>query len=195
MGFYRVINILKIFKRKSFSRIHLNLHNKLIAGRQSLEKAKDQNRKTVCVHVRRGDMLKRNLYNIIGAEELLFAMNWMEKRHKGVVFHVASDDLHWSRKYLNKKNVFLSNFTSAEEDFVLMQSCDHMIMTVGTFGWWAAWMTSQRGGDVMFHRTPCKPQSPASVDFDKGSYFLPKWWSYQNQSVIQFRDLIHTRKN
>ena len=41
-------------------------------------------------------------------------------------------------------------FSSYVDDFVLLQSCDHVIMTVGTFGWWA----SQRGGTVMYYKDP-----------------------------------------
>ena len=45
-------------------------------------------------------------------------------------------------------------FSSYVDDFVLLQSCDHVIMTVGTFGWWAAWLTSQRRGTVMYYKDP-----------------------------------------
>ena len=178
----------------TFSKFNPTLLNGVERLREKLKKEAGsmlyQNITTVCVHVRRGDILKKNHYSIVKPEELHFAMNWMERRHRNVVFYIASDDLHWCRKQLNTKNVFFSNFTSAEEDFILMQSCDHMIMTVGSFGWWAAWMTSQRGGDVMAYEFLYKPESHHSV----GSYFLPQWWSYRNQSVIQFRNLTHTKR-
>ena len=72
------------------------------------------------------------------SEELHFAMNWMERKFKEVIFFVASNDINWCQRYLKKENVFISNFTSAEDDFTLMQSCDHKIMTVGTFGCWGS---------------------------------------------------------
>ena len=153
------------------------------------------NHTTVCVHVRRGDLLMGGGFKGPEPEELLYAMNWMEKRHNQVVFYVASNGMDWCQKHLKTKNVFFSNFTSAEKDFILMQSCDHMIMTFGTYGWWAAWMTSQRGGDVMAFRTPYQQGGWWSKNFDRASNFPGHWWSYQNQSVIQFRHVLKSEHN
>ena len=153
------------------------------------------NHTTVCVHVRRGDLLEGGGYKGPEPEELLYAMNWMEKRHNQVVFYVASNGMDWCQKHLKRKNSFFSYASFAEEDFVLMQSCDHMIMTFGTFGWWAAWMTSQRGGDVMAYRTPYEPDTYWSRNFDRASNFPGHWWSYQNQSVILFKDVINNTQN
>ena len=182
---------------ETFSKINPTVLNAVERLREKLKKEATslfpQNVTTVCVHVRRGDILKMNHYAVVEPEELHFAMNWMERRHEKVIFYVASNDLQWTSTHLKKKNVFFSCATSAEEDFVLMQSCDHMIMTVGSFGWWAAWMTSQRGGNVMAYGNPYKPLSPLSIGCDRTSYFLPHWWSYQKQSVIQFKDVF--RKN
>ena len=60
----------------------------------------------------------------------------METKYRHVVFIVASDDREWCFRYISlvSENAHISNMTSVEEDFVLMSSCDHMIMTVGTFG-------------------------------------------------------------
>lgn len=111
---------------------------------------------TICLHVRREDILqKKNVdigFRVVSKQDILFAMNWMENKFEQVLFIVATNGKEWCQKHLKRENVFISNFTSAEDDFTLMQSCDHMVMTVGTFSWWAGWMTSQRGGDVMYYR-------------------------------------------
>jgi hypothetical protein len=45
--------------------------------------------------------------------------------------------------------VFIDN--SPGTDFAILAGCDHMIMSIGTFGWWIAWLGAhQRGGDVLY---------------------------------------------
>ena len=68
--------------------------------------------------------------------------------------------------------------TSVEEDFVLMSSCDHMIMAVGTFGWWASWLTSQRGGTSMYYKYPFTTTSGARKRFVSEDHFPHKWETY-----------------
>ena len=148
---------------------------------------------TVCLHVRRGDFITKSYvdvgHKVPTSEELHFAMNWMERKFKEVIFFVASNDINLCHRYLKNENVFISNFTSAEDDFTLMQSCDHMIMTVGTFGWWAAWMTSHRGGDVMYYRDPFSVRGWKYDHFDRVTHYPAHWLAYLNNSVILSKDL------
>ena len=148
---------------------------------------------TVCLHVRRGDFITKGFvdagHKVPTSKDLHFAMKWMERKFKQVIFFVASDDKTWCHRYLKKENVFISNFPSAEDDFTLMQSCDHMIMTVGTFGWWAAWMTSHRGGDVMYYRDPFNVGGWKYDHFDRMTHYPGHWLAYMNNSVIQSKDL------
>jgi galactoside 2-L-fucosyltransferase 1/2 len=45
--------------------------------------------------------------------------------------------------------VFIDN--SPGTDFAILAGCDHMIMSIGTFGWWISWLGAhQRGGDVLY---------------------------------------------
>ena len=149
---------------------------------------------TICVHVRRGDLQSKGHkdvgYKMAPLEDVHFAMNWMERKFKQVIFFLASEGHKFCRKHFPQQNVFVSNMTSDYEDFVLMQSCDHVIMTVGTFGWWAAWMTSQRGGDVMYYRHPFTFGSHIHKMFSRHSHFPGHWLSYGNDSVIESRVLI-----
>ena len=148
---------------------------------------------TVCVHVRRGDFVTEEYIKtgtkVAPAEDLLFAMNYMQQKYKQVIFFVASNGMGWCHKHLKRENVFFSNFTSAEKDFALMQSCDHMIMTVGTYGWWAAWMTSQRGGDVMYYRYPFTCNDSCR-HFDRATHFPGHWLSYDSHTVIESRNVV-----
>ena len=110
---------------------------------------------SVCVHVRRGDfLLKHNIkhgFRVPSSQVIQNAMNYMQNKFKHTIFIIISDDINWCAGNLNRSNVYFSNLTSVSEDFVLMCSCDHMIMTVGTFGWWGAWFTSWRGAIAMYY--------------------------------------------
>ena len=147
---------------------------------------------TVCVHVRRGDLLsfKHLGYMTVPAEDIKFAMAYMEKKFSQVIFFVASDDPQWCQEHLKKKNVFLSNLTSPEEDYTLLQSCDHMIMTTGTYGWWAGWMTSYRGGEVMYYRYPMTVGSALWKHFERATHYPGHWLSYGNNSIVMSRDIV-----
>ena len=142
-------------------------------------------------------------------DDIRFAMKWMEKKFNQVIFIIASEELYWSKLNLaqeertilstlslylegfNETNMIMSNMTSDLEDFVLMQSCDHKIMTVGTFGWWAAWMTSQRGGDVMYYRHPFQVESSMYQNFDRHSRFPGHWLSYGDNLITESKNLAN----
>ena len=187
---------------KEIFKIYSNINPYLLKKVKSFkESAKQEARKslsyhnstTVCVHVRRGDIASKvNVdrgFKVPKAEDMHFAMKWMERKFNQVLFFIATNDKDWCQMHLKKENVFISNFISAEDDHTLMQSCDHMIMTLGTFGWWAAWMTSQRGGDVMYYRDPFIPGSRIDCQFERKTHYPGHWLAYTNNSVIQSKDV------
>ena len=65
---------------------------------------------TVCLHVRRGDLITKSFvdagHKVPTFEELHFAMNWMERKFKEVIFFVASDDKNWCQTHLTKGKCF-----------------------------------------------------------------------------------------
>ena len=144
---------------------------------------------SVCVHVRRGDKAikssyEKHSYRLPSVEDILNAMNYLESKHQHVVFIVASDTKEWCKQHLQKPNVYVSNLTTFNEDFVLMSSCDAMIMTVGTFGWWAAWLSSQRGGTSMYYNHPFVAGSRKDKAFNRKNCFPSDWIPYNSSTVI-----------
>ena len=139
--------------------------------------------KTVCVHVRRGDKATQFAHDVLSfrlpsAEEILSAMKYMESKHEHVAFIVASDTTDWCKQHLQKHNVYISNLTTFYEDFVLVSSCVDMIMTVGTFGWWAAWLTSQRGGTSMYFKFPFVEGTTKDALLNRHNSFPEEWIAY-----------------
>jgi galactoside 2-L-fucosyltransferase 1/2 len=91
----------------------------------------------VGIHVRRGDFLY--LRQISSVHFITEAMNYFEKKYDNVIFLIASDDKTFCRKvYGNRSNVIITPASfSNGEDLAALFACNHMIVTVGTFGWWA----------------------------------------------------------
>jgi len=105
----------------------------------------------VGIHVRRGDFLSRWAakvgLTVASKEYLNRAMTYFVERYPLVQFIVASNDIAWCQKNIRpsvfdqeRVNVTFSTGHSAEQDFALLTGCNHMIMTTGTYGWWASWL-------------------------------------------------------
>ncbi|XP_060587992.1 uncharacterized protein LOC132743491 [Ruditapes philippinarum] len=63
-------------------------------------------------------------------------------------------------------------FKIAWNDLAAMSLCDHMIISVGTFGWWGGWLA---GGSVIYFNGYPKPGSEISKYFVKDDFYPPFW--------------------
>ena len=142
---------------------------------------------------RRGDFLFEHSikhgFGVPSSLDIQNAMNYMQTKFKDIVFIVISNDLKWCRVNLNRTNVYFSNFTSVDEDFVLMCNCDHMIMTVGTFGWWGAWFTSWRSGIAMYYEHQFYANTNVYRSFNRHDWIPSHWLAYTNMTVIESKYL------
>lgn len=139
------------------------------------------NRKIIGIHVRRGDMAEGDKYEfgytVAPASYIKKAMAFMEMKHSSnVVYVVASDDLRWCNKNIKKrfinKIVLLSPFRDVKLDMALISHCDHVIITVGTYGWWGAWLAN--GTTTYYSKWP-RPNSQLEYQVEKKDYFPPNW--------------------
>lgn len=128
----------------------------------------------VCIHVRRGDILSKRMVDkghvaadldYIGKAQDIFI-----RKYKKVQFIVVSDDKPWCRK--NIKNVTISSLNDPGDEMALMVLSDHVIMTVGTYGWWGAWLS--RGTTVYFN-TFVKQGSALASRISSEDYFPSTW--------------------
>ncbi|XP_025092522.1 galactoside 2-alpha-L-fucosyltransferase 2-like [Pomacea canaliculata] len=138
------------------------------------------NRTLTGIHVRRGDYLRnpRSGYKAAPVEYLLHAMDYVRKRFHDVVFVVSSDDLKWcSQQFANKSDVtFLQRQSSPAVDMMILASLDHMIMTVGTYGWWASFLNR---GITVYYRDFVNPGTFLSTRFNPNGtdHYCPDWIS------------------
>ncbi|XP_018021464.1 galactoside 2-alpha-L-fucosyltransferase SEC1 [Hyalella azteca] len=106
---------------------------------------------TVGIHVRLTDYPHhmeslysvRNITNCYGSY-MKNAINYFLQRHVNVAFLVASDDVNSTRSLIDElriNNVFFSEGTPLVDMYALSM-CDHHIITLGTYGFWTAFLGS-----------------------------------------------------
>ena len=132
----------------------------------------------VGIHVRRGDFTDTyNVdrgYTVAPPGYIRQAMEYFSNKYKQVIFVVCSDDKKWTRANVgSKKNlVIYSPYGSAAMDLCLLSKSNHTIMTVGTFGWWAAWLA---GGETIYYKDFPAKGSQISFGFYPRDYYYQNW--------------------
>lgn len=134
------------------------------------------------VHIRRGDMLRhRDLYTLAPPSYVLKAMDVYETRYGGdhdLIFVVATNDRKWSSSALDLRSVrpgdsVVYTAFNSTLDLAVLSSCNHSIVTVGTFGWWAGWLA---GGDVVYYKDFIQASSGLYSTYRAADYY-PPWWT------------------
>lgn len=132
----------------------------------------------VAVHVRRGDM-KNNLnyvkygYTTADMSYLSKAMNTFRKDFKDVLFVVGSDDLKWCKENMKDEDiVFIPPGNSPEMDIAILTNCNHTVVTVGSYGWWTAWLIN---GKTIYYKGFPTPNSQLAKLFNAEDYYFPQW--------------------
>ncbi|XP_052793138.1 galactoside alpha-(1,2)-fucosyltransferase 1-like [Mya arenaria] len=130
----------------------------------------------VCMHVRRGDLLKKkhiNLgYNPIDYTFINVSMNYFLHTFKNITFVILSDDMSWCKESIKGENVVFSPFKEAIDDFALLMSCKNVVITSGTFGWWGAYLS---GGKVVYHNGFPAKGSWLDHRIKRDDYYLTEW--------------------
>ena len=130
------------------------------------------------IHIRRGDFL--TFFKIdTSVDYLTTAMNYYRRKYVNARFLIASDDKEYVQKHLgNNTDVFVTpqGFFSGH-DLAALTLCEHSIVTAGTFGWWAAWLT---GGDVIHDLNYPVPTQNCIRE-----HYFPPWFLFLHNSSNQ----------
>jgi galactoside 2-L-fucosyltransferase 1/2 len=131
----------------------------------------------VGIHIRRGDFIGQRK---ISSDKFIFdAMTYYKTKYHSVNFIFVSDDKLYCRNVFGKRNdtFFTPNSFTPAMDMAILTLCDHIIITVGTYGWWAGFLLHNRTGEIL---TDAKPNhSPLDVNCEP-SVFFPSWFSFLN---------------
>ena len=154
----------------------------------------------VGVHVRRGDFLTPNGvafgYTVPTPEYFQNAMRYFVERHERVQFFLCSNDWTWTKQNVvappaalsvNGSSVDLTYARdgSRDEDFAILSNCDHVIMSTGSFGWWAAWMAN---GTTIFYKNWRGPARGSPVKSITKTYFRPV--GYRWSRIAELRGVL-----
>lgn len=98
-------------------------------------------------HIRRTDYVKhaKNMFGATLPDRQYFqaAMNYYRQKFgNATVFIAASDDRAFLKSRLGSEDdVFLTPDTTALSDMAILSSCNHSIITMGSFGFWTGYLT------------------------------------------------------
>ena len=139
-----------------------------------LEKNKDGERPFVGVHVRHNsNNLDPTRYKAAPKEYFQHAFDFFQKKLSNPIFLVISDDLDWCKKELRFEGLDV-RFVRAKHyhgDFALASSCNHSVISIGTFSWWTGYLT---GGTVVYYKK--FPFNGRSKDlYIREDYYPPHW--------------------
>jgi len=141
----------------------------------------------VGVHVRRGDVLNSDKvefgYTTPDKRYFANAMRYFVDRFERVQFIVASNDIDWCRQHLSDVAAILPGFPhrvnvtfltprSTGKDLAVLASCEHVIMSAGSYGWWAAWLA--QGITIYYSDWPRNGSELADM-FSREDLFPPHW--------------------
>ena len=138
----------------------------------------------VGVHARRGDVLNPDImelgYTTPDEKYFAHAMRYFIDRFDRVQFIVASNDIAWCRQNFadfamtqrRRANVTYLQDQSTGQDLAILASCEHTVMSTGTYGWWAAWLA--RGITIYYADWP-RNGSALSTKFRREDFFPPTW--------------------
>lgn len=97
------------------------------------------------IHIRRGDMMAVQAYRLPEMDYYQRAMQHYRTKYGAgqARFMVASDDKTWCRQAFHNTSdaTVLPDSLNPPTELVLLANCRHVIQSVGTFGWWAAYLS------------------------------------------------------
>lgn len=107
-----------------------------------------QQRRSVAVHIRRGDYLKiSNTSGICTIDYYKKAIAYMQESSSPELFAIFSDDIDWCMEQfgaiIGNADTRFVNWNKGIEcfrDMQLMSLCSHNIIANSSFSWWGAWL-------------------------------------------------------
>ncbi|CAC5409100.1 FUT1_2 [Mytilus coruscus] len=138
----------------------------------------------VGVHIRRGDYLRPDNkelgYNVAPMSYIEKALALFRKKFIHCVFLVFTctspnkNDKKWLEKNVKGPDVIKVGTNERDVDMCALSQCNHTIITVGTFGWWAAWLSN---GTTVYYKNVAVQNSKLRQYFSKDMLdFFPSQW-------------------
>ncbi len=128
----------------------------------------------VGLHVRRG-LPARKGYKTPGVPYFERAMTYYKHKYPSALFVATNSEIDWVEEHLMVDRhdiVKTEKSNSAPLDMAILSLCNHTVMSVGTYGWWAAWLA---GGDVVYLKNSTRPGTEAWKGFQDKDVIPENW--------------------
>ena len=152
---------------ESFRRQHASVHG--IGSQKPV---------VVGVHLRRGDLLaeehvKRNAVVVAPPHYIHNAVDFILAKFKNAIFLVCSDSMDYAKEVMKYRNITTKFVHNAPvQDLATLSSCDHVICTFGSFGWWSGFLSR---GVVVYFKSPFREGTFERGEYNYDDYFYPDW--------------------
>jgi galactoside 2-L-fucosyltransferase 1/2 len=138
-----------------------------------------KNRILIGIHIRRGDLLSLDYVRFPPLEYFNKAKSYFKDMFKNPLFIVCSNDKKWVEENLKNEDVYIVNETrNASEDMCLLTMCNGVIMSIGTFSWWAGYLCelNNKNAKVIYYNKEFKDKR-WDRHINKEDYYPPSWIS------------------
>lgn len=169
----------EVRKELTVKRTIMNTVDKIISNYTSWYTLRNSSKAIlVGVHIRRGDLVTDKMYNESGVvaapdQYIRDAIDYFIERFLNIVFIVCSDDMEYAKQIMSYKNITVEYVhITPIQDLAVLSSCDHVITTVGTFGWWAGFLS---GGTVLYYKYPIREGSKVKKEYNFDDFFPDDW--------------------
>lgn len=147
-----------------------------------LKSVYSKNIKLIGIHVRRTDIARDKSYRNPPLLYYQRAMEYFRNEYNHVHFIIASDDKPWCAKHIlsnisNDITILPDTFDPVTE-MAILSKCHGMILSIGTFGWWAAYLNDNTDNatkimywNQVFDMNHIKHKNLLTLD----DYYPPNW--------------------
>jgi len=140
------------------------------------EKWRDSEFVRVLIHVRRQDFARpdfeRRGWTQPTMDYFRRSMSYFTDCLERVQFVVLSDDPAWCKSHLQATDIVYSAKRSPIMDLAIASLCDHAIITIGSYGWWAAWFAN---GITITQKNMPRNGSMISKRLRRNDHYKPEW--------------------
>jgi len=172
----------KYFENVDIASMYVVRPEHVLMAKQTMHRALPKRDKiqTVGIHIRRTDQITAGFLNIPPPEYFSQTVEYFRRTISHVHFFVVSDDMEWCMQqdfFRHKAYISLVHNSSVMADFALLVACNHVIITVGTFGWWGAFLGPHlHGGEVLYYQSEFNMNHNLNINtVVHRDYYPPSW--------------------
>ena len=156
---------------KTLFRFKNDIHKK---AKEYLSSVRKDGSTVIGIHIRRGDHIELGYLRFPPYEYFEKAKRFFTKKYKKVKFVIATNDKEWVKDNFDLENTeILTHTKTPAMDMAILSLCDGMIMSIGTFSYWAGYLCE---GDVIYYKNEFDMSHPVNKGKVKKEDYYPPYW-------------------